>query len=151
MSLTNKQQLFVKHYMVNMNATDAYRKAYGDDKSDNTCAASGAKLLRNAKIAEAVAKVFNNTVKKLKLDEDFVLDRLVRVYDVAMESKNYSSALKALELIGKHLGMFKDKVEVNAGVNKRPENNLSIQDVDRRLSEIVQRGESSDITIPMPN
>jgi len=54
--LTIKQQKFVDEYIILGNATEAYKKAGYAWKSENTAGVNGHKLLKNHKIAEAIAK-----------------------------------------------------------------------------------------------
>lgn len=75
MALTAKQQRFVEEYLVDMNATRAYRAA-GYQGSDAVCAVEGSKLLRNPKVAEAIAAAMSERSKRTKVDADWVLQRL---------------------------------------------------------------------------
>jgi len=54
--LTIKQQKFIDEYIISGNATDAYKKAGYAWKSENTAGVNGHKLLKNHKIATAIAK-----------------------------------------------------------------------------------------------
>lgn len=56
---------------------------------------------------EDLAAVQSVKVKEMNTDKGDSIEREVRLYDKT----------KALELLGKHLGMFKDNVNVNANVN----------------------------------
>lgn len=54
--LTIKQQKFIDEYIISGNATEAYKKAGYAWKSENTAGVNGHKLLKNHKIAAAIAK-----------------------------------------------------------------------------------------------
>ncbi len=54
--MTEKQKIFADEYLIDMNATRAYRAAYPKTKTDETCAAAGARLLRNVKVSEYIEK-----------------------------------------------------------------------------------------------
>ncbi|WP_242446034.1 terminase small subunit [Sphingopyxis lindanitolerans] len=58
-----------------MNATRAYRAA-GYRGSDAVCAVEGSKLLRNPKIALAIAEAMEARLKRTKIDADWVAKRL---------------------------------------------------------------------------
>lgn len=45
------------------------------------------------------------------LNKNFVLDGLKRVFDKAMEANKLGDATRALELLGKHLGLFVDRTD----------------------------------------
>ena len=48
--LTNKQMIFANEYLVDLNATRAYKKAYPNVKKDSVASVNGNRLLRNAKV-----------------------------------------------------------------------------------------------------
>ena len=49
--MTEKQQKFADEYIIDCNATRAYKAAYPNVKKDNVAAAAGARLLRIVKVA----------------------------------------------------------------------------------------------------
>ena len=52
MALTPKQKIFADEYLIDLNATRAYKVAYPSCKKDEAAAVNGSKLLRNTKVAE---------------------------------------------------------------------------------------------------
>ena len=47
--MTEKQKIFADEYLIDLNATRAYRVAYPSVKKDETAAAAAARMLRNVK------------------------------------------------------------------------------------------------------
>lgn len=80
MALTPKRNRFVEEYLRDLNATRAYRDA-GFRGDDNTCAVEGHKLLRDPKVAAAIAKAMEERSKRTKIDADWVLRRLAEEAD----------------------------------------------------------------------
>lgn len=152
--LTPKQKLFCDEYLIDLNATRAYKKAYINIKNDDTAAVNGNRLLRNAKVKEYLDKRMKDREKRTEITQDMVLkelaaiafsngadfakvtdDNMVKIVptdELSEDKKKAISAIKetkfginietcdkvkALELIGKHLGMFKDKLELSGNVN----------------------------------
>ena len=138
--LTDKQMIFANEYLVDLNATRAYKKAYPKVKKDSVAASNGNRLLRNAKvknyideqlkkiedesIADAVEVMkYLTAVMRNELKEEVVVvegegegcssARIVKK-DISAKDRN-----KAAELLGKRYRLFVDKVEsdVNATVN----------------------------------
>lgn len=126
MGLTAKQERFVQEYLAdpNLNATAAYRRAYPKCKTENAAAVSASQLLRNPKIQQAVGAARKELEKRAEIDAAWVLRRLVRNHNRAaavvpvldkegneVGQYTYQGAVanKALELIGRHLGMFEDE------------------------------------------
>ena len=120
MSLTPKQARFVEEYLLDLNATAAAKRA---GYSERTAYAQGQRLLKHVEIAAAVQKAQEARSVRTKINQDWVIERLVGVYEASMEARpvcdkngeekgftfNPTAANRALELIGKHKGMFIDR------------------------------------------
>ena len=147
--MTKKQKIFADEYLIDLNATRAYRKAYPSVKKDETAAQAGSRMLRNVKVAEYIAERMQARQERTEITQDRVLEELaaiafaratdyaevkddqVFIKDTAGLSENQIKAIagikqgkfgievklndkeKALELLGRHLGMFKERVEVS--------------------------------------
>jgi phage terminase small subunit len=168
--MTNKQKAFVDEYLIDLNATRAYKAVYKNVKSDDVAAVNGNRLLRNAKVEEYLNKRMKDREKRTEITQDKVLNELAQIafangsdfakvvekpvlkedgsvlldpvteepiYYKTVEMKltdelpeekrkaiagikmgkngievNTCDKVRALELLGKHLGMFRDKVEL---------------------------------------
>lgn len=135
MSLTIKQEKFVLAYLETGNASEAYRRAYNCAKmSDKSVWENASKLLADAKVAPRVAElratVIAKATKQLEIDKTWVLTQLVENVAMAKQAEpvldregnptgeytqNLAAANRALEMIGKELGMFVDRKEVRTG------------------------------------
>lgn len=73
---------------------------------------------------EDTAAIASVKVKRIPTEDGDIVEREVKTYD----------KLKALELIGKHLGMFKDKLDVNVEVN--------LADLLRKAWDVARNGEA---------
>lgn len=127
--LTPKQEMFCVEYIKDQNAT---RSAKAVGFSEKTASEQGSRLLTNVKVASRIKELQTEVFEKKKLDTEYVIDNLMNIVGMAtkaepvmiwdadqkcmVESGEYKfdsqGANKALELLGKHLGMFKDKLEV---------------------------------------
>ncbi|APM37935.1 hypothetical protein BS101_03885 [Clostridium kluyveri] len=79
MKLTLKQKIFVDEYLVDLNATRAYKIAYPRCKKDETAAQAGNRLLRNVKVKDYIDKRMNDREKRTKITQDFVLKELYSI------------------------------------------------------------------------
>jgi phage terminase small subunit len=168
--LTDKQKLFADEYLIDLNATRAYKAVYKNIKNDDTAAVNGNRLLRNAKVAEYIEQRMKDREKRTEITQDKVLSELAaiafangsdfaKVVDEPMiingsyvmdpdtgKLKTWESVkiiptdqlqpdkqkaiagikmgkngievatcdkVRALELLGKHLGMFKEQVTLS--------------------------------------
>ena len=127
--LTDKQEMFCREYIVDLNATQAaIRAGYSED----TAAAIASQNLTKLNVASRVRELISGRAERLQVDADWVLGRLLEISNKCMESKavmvfdpvnkcmkhketadgdllyefDAAGANKATELIGKHLGFF---------------------------------------------
>lgn len=130
-SITPKQERFCQEYIVDYNgAQAAVRAGYAANSARKTAS----RMLTNADILARVRELQREQTARLALTQDYVLQQLVDTYRCCrepepvlvydpdaggmVESGKYQfdskGALRALELIGKHLGMYQDKLKLDA-------------------------------------
>lgn len=85
MKLTAKQKIFVDEYLVDLNATRAYKAAGYSVKSDNAAAVEGHKLLRNPKIEKYLNERMKDREKRTEITQDMVLQKW---WDIANADPN---------------------------------------------------------------
>ena len=128
-TLTDKQEMFCREYIVDLNATQAAVRA---GYSEATAASIGYENLTKPEIASRVRELMAVRADRVQVDADWVLGRLLEISNKCMEAKpimvfdpaekcmvnklsadgellyefDSSGANKATELIGKHLGFF---------------------------------------------
>jgi len=124
LTLTPKQQRFVEEYLVDLNASDAARRA-GYSKRGDTAKQAGFRNLRKPLIQAALAKAQAARAVRTELSQDYVVQELQRIVDECDPSE--AKATRALELLGKHLGMFTqsirfdgDRVEIKLSFDPTP-------------------------------
>lgn len=110
MPLTPKQAAFAREYLVDLNATQAAIRA---GYSEKTAYSQGQRLLKNAEVQAAIAKAQAQRAKRLQLTADDVLKGLYAEATYDGEGSSHSARVQAWAHIGKHLGMFTDKLETS--------------------------------------
>jgi len=111
--LTEKQKMFCKEYMVDLNATQACIRA---GYSEKTAKVIGSENLSKPYLQEEIARLMKSREERVQLTADKVLEDIERVRGLAEGSEQYSISLKASELQGKHLAMFTDKQQIDGEV-----------------------------------
>ena len=106
--LSAKQKRFVDEYLIDLNATQAAIRA---GYSQQCAKEQGYRMLTYVHIQEEIKKVMDEQTSKLNIDTYYILKRLKDIAE-NHEATNPSVCIKALELMGKYLGMFSQKVEV---------------------------------------
>lgn len=113
-NLTPKQQRFVEEYLIDLNATQsAIRAGY----SEKTAQEQSSRLLSNVMVQEAVQKAKNKLSERTELTVDMVVHGLLKEAQDYAEGSTQSARVSAWAHLGKHLGMFKDKVEHSGDPN----------------------------------
>lgn len=77
--LTPKQRMFVEQYLIDLNATQAYKRAGYSAKTDRVAGVESHKLLKNPKIEAAIAKAMDERSKRTEVTADRVLQELAKV------------------------------------------------------------------------
>ena len=145
--LTPKQEKFCQLYIELGNASEAYRQAYDCSKMQTSTINTKAKeLLKNGPITVRIEELQQEHRQRHNLTVDNIIADMQENRDICMGRKPLTittvvknaqegtaqsvntecfvfeptGANKALELLGKHLGMFKDRVDVTSGGNALP-------------------------------
>lgn len=77
--LTAKQQKFIDEYLIDLNATRAYKAAYPKCKSDEAANAASSRLLRNVKVQEQIAIEQQDIQTRTKITQDRVVQELAKI------------------------------------------------------------------------
>lgn len=156
--LTPKQSAFVREYLVDLNASAAYKRA-GYIAKGNAAEVNAARMLRNAQVQAEIQVAMNERAQRNDITADRVLKEIARLaffdprrllngdgtpkaiheldddtaaavagIDIVTkgnEDLGYADVMKIkladksknLELLGRHLKLFTDKIEVDVGAD----------------------------------
>jgi hypothetical protein len=106
MSLSAKQEAFCRFYCANGGNATAAAKAAG--YSEKTAHAIGGQNLKKVEIAEFIATLKKPVYDELEADTVWVRQKLKEEAE-RMRGGTHAGRIRALELIGKDLGMWKDE------------------------------------------
>ena len=124
--MTEKQKQFCDEYLANgLNATQAYLAVYKNVKSTDVAGAAAARLLGNVSVNEYINVALAKIHDEKTMDAKEIMERLTAIGreettdqlltmdgDIKEVKSKTQDRIRALELIGKAYGMFKDKVEM---------------------------------------
>ena len=71
----------------------------------------------HAGVQKAIDMALGRRANRLELNADLVLDQLRSDHDGARNDGEWGSAVRATELLGRHLGMFAKKFEVDVSLS----------------------------------
>ena len=104
---TTKQQRFIDEYLIDFNATQAaIRAGYSQD----TAKQQGSRLLSNVDVRAAIDDAIRERSSRALLSQDAVLLGLLEEARHTGDGSSHSARVSAWAHIGKHLGMFIDRV-----------------------------------------
>ena len=121
MALTPKQQAFIAEYMIDLNATQAAIRA---GYSPATARMIGYENLTKPYIAKIIEKAMNERTASNGITADYVLNGIKAIAE--REGVRENDTLKAFELLGKHLKLFTEKLEIGNPDGKPFEVNIKI-------------------------
>jgi phage terminase small subunit len=127
--MTEKQKIFADEYIIELNATKAYKKAYPNVKKDKVAQVNGSRLLSNAMIKAYIDERLEQLKSERVADQQEVLEFLTAVmrgeitepllvldgdgYQKVMDAKpNVSTRKSAAVDLGKRYGLFVDRQEI---------------------------------------
>lgn len=136
-TLTQKQEDFCLAYIETGNASEAYRRAYdAENMKPETICKRASELLANGDITGRVKALRKATAERVAVDRAWVLERLIDNHNRAMQESEGSVANRALELIGKEIGMFVERKEVGKPGDF---SDLSDDELDRALKREAEK------------
>ena len=132
--LTEKQRRFCEEYLIDLNATRAYKAAYPSAKKDSTAAQNGSRMLRNAKVRDFIQELKQERENRVIVSQD---DVLTAIQEIAFDdNEKAKDRLKALELLCRHLGVFDHKDELDKEEQKARIAKLRRETQDEEVKEI---------------
>ena len=136
--MTEKQKRFCDEYLIDCNATRAYKTVYKNVKSDETAKSAASRLLTNVNVKKYIDDRMEELHNEKTADAQEVIEYLTSVLrgestaqesvvegtgDVCSEARTMEKSpsekerLKAAELLGKRYSLFTDKVETDVDMD----------------------------------
>lgn len=106
---TRKQALWVRLYLVYLNATKAAEEA---GYSKKTAKQIGAENLSKPILRQAIDLAMGRRAERIDTSADWVVQELAKNHHQAKDRGEIQASNRALELIGKHHKTFTDRLEV---------------------------------------
>ncbi len=134
--LTEKQRLFVEHYLAGMNGTEA---AIAAGYSPTSAHDMASRTLKVPRVQELIKATRMRALKKAGITTEYVIWKLVEIVETGKDAHK----VQALKLLGAYLGMFRKDREPDQPYEKE---NGAIDPHTRAILERARRdkGNGSD-------
>ena len=77
--MTEKQKRFADEYIIDLNATRAYKVAYPNVKNDETAKAAASRLLTNVNVKAYIDNLIYERAKRTEVTQDRVVKELAKI------------------------------------------------------------------------
>ena len=132
--MTEKQKRFADEYLIDLNATRAYKAAYPSVKKDETAKAAGSRMLTNVNVKKYIDGRMEEIRTEKTADAQEVLEYLTKGMRMELEEEvvviegsgdgcsearkikkqiSIKDSNKCAELLGKRYRLFIDKIEAD--------------------------------------
>ncbi len=138
-ALTEKQKMFVQEYLVDLNATQAaVRAGYSQKRASEI----GYQLLQKTTVQAAIHDAMEARQQRTEVTQDYVIDKLreiaeMRASDCPESDLKYGNKIKAIELLGKHVGAWERR-------ESGPADEGSEDELSRSLRELAEGLKNDD-------
>lgn len=137
--LTAKQLAFCNEYLIDLNATQAAIRA---GYSEKTAQEQSSRLLSNVIISDFIQSKMDKRAEKTEINADYVLKTIQSTIARCSQAEpvlingepsgeykfDAANTLKGCELLGKHLKLFTDKIDVSG--------TIQINKIERKIIDI---------------
>ena len=130
--LTAKQERFCREYIIDLNATQAAIRAGYSKKTANRIASENLSKLDIQKKIQELQQERAERTERTEITQDKVLKELAGIGFAPITKGKIRAAdkTKALELLGRHLGIFTDKLQIEGDIKTmNPYANLTESDL----------------------
>ena len=110
-TLNPRRQRFVEEYLIDANGTQAAIRA---GYSPKTAHVQGSRLLTDVKVRTSIDEGLARLSERARVSAEWVTQKLLDLHEQAKAEGQLAVAVRALELLGRHLGMFIERREITA-------------------------------------
>jgi phage terminase small subunit len=143
--LSSKMELFVSEYLVDLNATEAVRRAGYKTTNPNRL---GTELLNHPIIKERIDAALSKRLEINEVKADYLINKLLSIIE-GTEKSNPTACLRAIELAGKSIALWKERQEISGpdggAIEMEQKVKEDVRDFTSSLSRLIERGGESEV------
>ena len=112
--LPAQHKLFCEQYIkCKGNGTKA---AIAAGYSKKTARSKASQLLTKVNLLEYINKLQNKVSEKILIETEWIMNELIENHKSARKNRQYAASNQALIALGKHIGMWKEKKELDVSI-----------------------------------
>lgn len=112
--LTPKQKKFVEEYVKDYNKTQAYKRAYNPEMSDEVAFQSAYRILKTDEAINYLHALQDEILRQSGLNATYILNGLREIYEDPKSTR--AEKLKAADLMSKNMGLQTQKIELDKAI-----------------------------------
>lgn len=143
--LSTKMELFVSEYLVDLNASEAVLRAGYKTKNPNRL---GTELLRHPLVKSRIDEALSKRLEQNEIKADYLINKLISIIENT-EKANPQACLRAIELAGKSIALWKERQEVSGpdggAIQMEQKIKEDVADFTSNLSRLIERGGEGEV------
>jgi len=148
--LSSKMELFLSEYLVDLNASEAVKRAGYKTNNANRL---GFELLRHPLIKQRIDEALTKRLEVNEVKADYLINKLIGIIE-ATETANPQACLRAIELAGKSIALWKERQEISGpdggAIKMEQKIKEDVEHFTRSLSRLAERGGEAEV-LKFPN
>lgn len=142
--LTDKMRTLCNEYMIDLNKTQAVLRAGYNTKYPSKMADQ---LFAHPEVKKEIARLMEIRQQQNEVTARYVITKLVNIVEET-ETSNPQAALRGLELLGKHLGLYRDRQEISGpdgeAIKMEQQTKEAVNDFTRKLKRLAGTDQPRD-------
>ena len=149
--LTPKMLSFIDAYFgaANFNALRAIELSDYNCKTKHSIHQTSAELMNHPLVKAEIDKRLAKREQKSEVKAEYLINKLIEIIDNLGESEKTADRLRAIELAGKAIALWKERQEVTGAdggaIQHEQHVKESVADFTSRISSLVKRGGTSNV------
>lgn len=154
--LTPKMSSFINAYFgeANFNALKAIELSDYDCKTKYSIHQTSAELMNHPLVVKEIERRMTIREQKSEIKAEYLLNKLIEIIDNAGEEEKTADRLRAIELAGKAIALWKERQEISGpdggAIEHEQHIKESVADFTSRLSSLAKR-HGTDNVVEFPN
>lgn len=151
--LTPKMKSFINEYMIDGNATEAVLRSEYSTSSKYLANRMASELMGHPLIRDEIDRRQAKRTQRAEVKAEYLLLKLIEIIDATQDEKTVDR-LRAIELAGKSLGIWKDRQEISGPDGEAIKHEQTIREnadaFTNKLEQLAKRSDNNVVPLVRP-